>query len=168
MIRNYRRKIRNMEKQIVDEFVKSINEHHIEGIYELMADDFKFIDSYGNEETGREHMKKSWVSYFQWFPDYKIEIVNTLSDGNIFVILGFASGTYQNKKAANDENHWRLPAAWRAVVDENKIKQWQVYCDSKIPFEIIERNNENASSNKRNLAQPSKSSGKIPKEAASL
>ena len=129
-----------MEKQIVDEFVKSINEHHIEGIYELMADDFKFIDSYGNEETGREQMKKCWVGYFQWFPDYKIEIVNTLSDGHIFVILGFASGTYQNKKTANNENYWRLPASWKVVVDKDKIKQWQVYCDSKIPFDIIERN----------------------------
>jgi len=68
-----------------------------------------------------------------------------LSDSNIFVILGFASGTYQNKKVANNENYWRLPAVWRVVVEDNKMKQWQVYCDSKIPFDIIERN-ENASS----------------------
>ena len=70
-----------MEKQIVDEFVKSINEHHIEGIYELMADDFKFTDAYGNEETGKEHMRKSWIGYFQWFPDYRIEITNILQIG---------------------------------------------------------------------------------------
>ena len=135
-----------MEKEIVHEFVKSINEHNIDKIYELMDNDFKFIDAYGNEETGKVHMRESWIGYFRWFPDYKIEIIDIFSDSNIFVILGFASGTYQNKKVANNENHWQLPAAWRIVVDENKIKQWQVYCDSKIPFEIIERNNENASS----------------------
>ena len=135
-----------MEKEIVHEFVKSINEHNIDKIYELMDNDFKFIDAYGNEETRKVHMRESWIGYFRWFPDYEIEIIDIFSDSNIFVILGFASGTYQNKKVANNENHWRLPAAWRIVVDENKIKQWQVYCDSKIPFEIIERNNENASS----------------------
>ena len=134
-----------MEKETVYEFVKSINEHNVNKIHELMDNDFKFIDAYGNEETGKAHMRESWIGYFSWFPDYEIEIIDLFSNSNIFVILGFASGTYQNKKVANNENHWRLPAAWRVIVDENKIKQWQVYCDSKIPFEIIEKNNENAS-----------------------
>jgi ketosteroid isomerase-like protein len=134
-----------MEKEIVYEFVKSINEHNVNKIYELMDNDFRFIDTYGNEEIGKVHMRESWIGYFHWFPDYKIEIVEILSDNNIFVILGFASGTYQNIKDNNNANHWQLPAAWRVVVYEHKIKQWQVYCDSKIPFEIIERNNKNAS-----------------------
>ena len=64
-----------MEKQIIYEFVKSINEHHVDKIYELMDDDFRFIDTYGNEETGKTHMKESWVGYFHWFPDYEIEII---------------------------------------------------------------------------------------------
>ena len=132
----------SLRNRVVGEFVKSINEHHIDGIYELMADDFIFTDAYGNEETGKEHMRKSWIGYFQWFPDYRIEITNILPDGHIFVILGFASGTYQNKKSVNNENYWRLPASWKVIVDNHKIKQWQVYCDSKIPFDIIERNNE--------------------------
>ena len=131
----------NMKKKIVYEFVKLINNHDVDRIYELMDDDFRFIDAYGNEETGKDHMKESWVGYFNWFPDYEIEIIDIVSDGEIFVILGFASGTYQNIKLANNENYWRLPAAWRVVVLENKIKDWQVYCDSKIPFDIIERNN---------------------------
>ena len=131
------------EKEIVHEFVKSINEHNVNKIYDLMNNDFRFIDTYGNEETGKDHMRESWIGYFRWFPDYEIEIIDMLSDSNIFVILGFASGTYQNKKVANNENYWRLPAVWRVVVEDNKMKQWQVYCDSKIPFDIIERN-ENA------------------------
>ena len=89
------------EKEIVHEFVKSINEHNVNKIYELMDNDFRFIDAYGNEETGKDHMRESWVGYFCWFPDYEIEIIDILSDTNIFVILGFASGTYKNKKVAN-------------------------------------------------------------------
>ncbi|MCL2098117.1 MAG: nuclear transport factor 2 family protein [Bacteroidales bacterium] len=145
IITTRRGKNMSKEKETVHEFVKSINEHNVNKIYDLMDNDFRFIDAYGSEETGKEHMRESWIGYFRWFPDYKIEIIDLFSDSNILVILGFASGTYQNKKAANDENHWRLPAAWKIVVSENKIKQWQVYCDSKIPFDIIERNNENAS-----------------------
>ena len=132
-----------MEKEIVYEFVKAINEHDVNKIYELMDDDFRFIDAWGrNEVTGKDWMKESWIGYFQWFPDYEIEIVDMFSNGNVFMISGFASGTYQNKKDDNNTNYWRLPAAWRIVVQEHKIKQWQVYCDSKIPFDIIERNTE--------------------------
>jgi ketosteroid isomerase-like protein len=145
IITTRRKENMSKKKEIVHEFVKSINEHNVNKIYDFMDNDFRFIDSYGDELTGKDHMKESWIGYFRWFPDYTIETVDLISDSNIFVILGFASGTYQNKKVADDENHWRLPAAWRIVVSENKIKQWQVYCDSKIPFDIIERNDENAS-----------------------
>jgi hypothetical protein len=54
--------------------------------------------------------------------------------------FGFAEGTYKNKKVENQQNHWCLPASWKAIVDGNKIKLWQVYADTKIPFEIIEKN----------------------------
>jgi len=37
-----------MEKQIVYDFAKSINNHDVDRIYELMNDDFRFIDAYGN------------------------------------------------------------------------------------------------------------------------
>ena len=29
------------------------------------------------------------------------------------------------------ENTWLLPAAWRAVVRDGRIAQWQVYCDTE-------------------------------------
>jgi len=37
-----------MKKQIVYDFVKSINNHDVDRIYQLMDDDFRFIDAYGN------------------------------------------------------------------------------------------------------------------------
>ncbi len=122
-------------QQTVYDFIDAINQHDVYRIYSLMAEDFKFIDAYGGEETGKDHMKKSWIGYFKWFPDYKIEIVDIFTNENMYAILGFASGTYQNT-----ESHWRLPAAWKAIVCDREIKLWQVYCDSKIPFEIIEKN----------------------------
>ncbi len=100
-----------MNKQIVEDFIHAINEHDVDKIYSLMEDRFKFVDTYGNEEIGKDHMKKSWVEYFKWFSDYKIEITDTFANDNVFVILGFASGSYKNKKADSNENYWRLPAA---------------------------------------------------------
>ncbi len=125
----------NKHQQIVYDFIDAINQHDLDRIYSLMAKDFKFIDAYGGEETGKDHMRESWIGYFKWFSDYKIEIVDTFANEDTYAILGYASGTYHNT-----EDHWRLPAAWKVVVYDHEIKLWQVYCDSKIPFEIIEKN----------------------------
>jgi hypothetical protein len=37
-------------------------------------------------------------------------------------------------------NHWRIPAAWKAIIKDNKINHWQVYADNIIVMEIIKRN----------------------------
>jgi hypothetical protein len=83
-------------------------------------------------------MKAGWSGYFQLFPDYKIEITEIFVNGDAVGAFGFASGTFKgssNKK----ENYWHLPAAWKAVIKKGKIHLWQVYADSKIPFDIINK-----------------------------
>ncbi len=130
-----------MNRQIVYDFIDAVNEQNIDEIYSLLTDDHKFIDAYGGEEIGKDHMKESWIGYFRWFPDYKIEITDFFANGDTFAVFGFVGGTFENKKTDNNENYWRLPASWKVIVRENKIKLWQVYCDSKIPFEIIHKNN---------------------------
>jgi len=129
-----------MNSKIVYEFINAINQHNVDKIYSLMTDDHEFIDAHGNKTVGKDKMKTGWTGYFQWFPDYKIEITDIFSKGDTLAALGFASGTYKGKKSDNSENYWRLPASWKAVVSGNKIKLWQVYADTKIPFDIIGRN----------------------------
>ncbi len=128
-----------MNAKIVYDFAKAINEHSVDNISSLMTDDHKFVDAHGNEVVGKDKMKAGWAGYFQLFPDYKIEITETFVNGDIIAAFGFASGTFSGEKAGRSENHWRLPAAWKAIVDSNKIKLWQVYADTKIPFDIIEK-----------------------------
>ncbi len=127
-----------MDKQIFHKFVDAINEHNVDKICSLMADDHTFIDCQGNEVSGKEKMRAGWIGYFQWFPDYQIEITDMFIDGNMVAAFGFASGTYQGL-SDKKENHWRLPASWKAVIKNGKIQLWQVYADSKIPFDIINR-----------------------------
>src|SRR5215510_5656016 len=128
-----------MDLKIIYDLKEAINEHKIEKIYTLIATDHTFVDAHGNEVTGKEQMKAGWAGYFQWFPDYKVEINELFINGDAAAAFGFAGGTFKGKKAAK-ENYWRLPAAWKITVSTGKIKLWQVYADTKIPFDIIEKN----------------------------
>ena len=116
-------------------FVHRINAHDIEGLAELMAEDHCFIDAHGNQVTGKEKMIAGWRGYFEWFPIYSIEVNEIFEREDTFAILGYAGGSFK----AQPEASWRLPAAWKAIVKDGRIVLWQVFADTKIPFEIIER-----------------------------
>jgi hypothetical protein len=81
-------------------------------------------------------MIAGWRAYFEWFPDYYIEIADVFEDGDNFALFGFAGGSFKGKQSQS----WRLPAAWKAFVKDGRVTLWQVFADTKIPFEIIERN----------------------------
>jgi ketosteroid isomerase-like protein len=111
-----------MKKQAVNNFVSAINAYDIEKIYSLMTDNHIFIDAHGNRVEGRDKMKAGWAGYFLWFPDYKIEITDIFEDGDTVAAFGFAGGTFKGLKTDHNENYWRLPVAWKAVVEDGKIK----------------------------------------------
>jgi ketosteroid isomerase-like protein len=129
-----------MDKTI-QSFIDSINAHDVEGLGKLMTDDHAFIDAHGNKVQGKEKMLAGWRGYFEWFPDYRIEVSEVFpgaitADGQNFALFGFAGGSFKG----NADASWRLPAAWKALVQDGRMALWQVFADTKIPFEIIERN----------------------------
>ena len=128
-----------MNQKVVHNFANAINSHDVDAICTFMTDDHKFTDSHGNETVGKDKMRAGWIGYFQLFPDYQIEITEIFENGDIVTAFGFASGTFMGSNISN-ENHWRLPASWRVIVKNGKIQFWQVYADTKIPFDIIARN----------------------------
>lgn len=131
----------NMENiALLHRFVDAINMSDVDRIYHLMADDHLFIDAHGNQVEGRENMKQSWIGYFEMFPDYKIEVNDILRKDSLLCILGYAGGTYKNLKNNENSNYWRVPAAWAVIIEENKVKKWQVYADNIFPVEIYNRN----------------------------
>ena len=128
------------DKEIVLSFVKAINDHDIDKITDLMTEDHVFIDGSGNKHIGKEGMKNGWQSYYQMFPDYVIEITDVIEHKSILGLFGFASGTYTNNiKDKSDSNFWKTTAAWKAIVQDNKIKHWQVFCDYTRLMEIINK-----------------------------
>jgi len=123
-------------KQTILAFIARITAHDIDGLAALMSDDHTFIDAHGNEVSDKEKMIAGWRGYFEWFPDYSIEITDTFERDDTFALFGFAGGSFKGKQSEN----WRLPAAWKAILKDGRITLWQVFADTKIPFEILERN----------------------------
>jgi ketosteroid isomerase-like protein len=126
-----------VNKKTFYDFASAINEHSTEKVYSLMTDDHQFIDAQGNKLIGKDKMKAAWAGYFQFFPDYKIEVTDVFIVGDTIAAFGFAEGTYKGIKTDQNKNYWKLPAAWKAVIENGKVKLWQVYADTKIPFDII-------------------------------
>ena len=126
-----------MQVDLFYSFVKAINDHDVESLYNLMSESHKFIDSHGNEIYGRESMKDGWAGYFKWFPNYNIDVIDVFEKDNTIAAFGFANASY----LGNDNNYWRIPAAWKAKIENDKISLWQVYADTKIPFDSIKDNN---------------------------
>ena len=122
------------------DYVDAINGADISRLYYLMTHDHIFIDSCDNRVKGRDEMKKAWIGYFSMFPDYKIEVVRIIEKEPFVCLFGYASGTYKGLKNEANSNYWRVPAAWTAIVGDNKLEQWQVYADNTLAIEIYNRN----------------------------
>ena len=120
-------------KKTIDAFIRSINAHDVEGLGELMSDDHRFIDARGNEVESKEKMIAGWRAYFEWFPDYAIEVNEMFENSGTFAMFGFAGGSFKG----NPQASWRLPAAWKGVVKDGRVALWQVFADTKIPFESM-------------------------------
>jgi ketosteroid isomerase-like protein len=119
-------------------FVDAINDGYLDAITALMTEDHKFIDSLGQIVQGREAMRRGWQGYFRIVPDYVLKVDEIFPSGNIVVLLGTASGTYSTDGELLARNHWRTPAAWRAIIRDNKVAEWRVYADNE-PIRAIMR-----------------------------
>jgi ketosteroid isomerase-like protein len=126
------------EIRIVQSFNNAINEGNVELLSSLMAEDHTFVDATGTAHSGVIEMTKGWKDFFRMFPDYKNNFENILQDGNLVVALGTASGTYNGNRGFIPENRIKWTAAWKAIVENDKIKVWQVYADWTEGMKIIE------------------------------
>lgn len=125
--------------EVVIRFITAINSRNINMISAMMADDHQFTDSLGNIYRGKETMIKGWAEYLSLFPNYKIETDEIYENENKIMFTGKASGTYSRVENFLEENHWEINAAWRALVINGKIKEWQVFGDNKPVYDILKK-----------------------------
>ena len=117
--------------EIVLQFVDRINACDIPGLAALMTPDHRFVDSLGSVSTGRDTVRERWHQYFHIVPDYRIEIRRSFTDGPDVVLVGVARGTYSRDGQMRPADAWQTPAAWRAVVRDSGVAEWQVYADNE-------------------------------------
>jgi len=130
------------EKKVVLAFNRAINHADVETLTSLMSPDHVFMDTMGGKITGKETLARGWREFFRMFPDYRNTIEGWCQSGNTVMAHGHASGTYNGKKGLMPENRISMPAAWKAVIDGDKVKEWRVYADWTEGRSIIEKDKE--------------------------
>jgi ketosteroid isomerase-like protein len=108
-------------------FVEAINSGSPERLARLMTEDHVFVDSDGTEVRGRAVMADGWRDFFGLVPDYRITVKEIATAGRTVLLAGEAEGTFAGAGVLRAEDHWRVPAAWRAVVEGSRVAVWQVY-----------------------------------------
>jgi ketosteroid isomerase-like protein len=118
------------EQNALEQFVAAINRHDAGALGALMTADHLFVDSLGNRVQGAASMEAGWRGYFGMCLDYWIRIDRLIAESDTALAVGEAGGTI-------DGVSWRTPAAWKAVVRENKVAEWRVFADNKPVYEIL-------------------------------
>ena len=120
-------------------FVEAINSGDADRLADLMTEDHTFVDSDGSEHSGRYDMRRGWADYYSMVPDFRIRVQHEASGDDVVALFGVAEGTFADKGELKPENHWRVPAAWRVVVDGDKVAVWHLYVDPTPMVEIYGR-----------------------------
>lgn len=125
---------------LVLKFMDRINAADVDGLCALMTEDHVFIDGLGNRLVGRESMREGWKMYLSLFPDYRVSHEDLFEEHNTVAVFGTASATFAVSGQLAKENHWEVPAAWKALVRGNEIAEWRVYCDNQPARELMSNN----------------------------
>jgi mannose-6-phosphate isomerase-like protein (cupin superfamily)/ketosteroid isomerase-like protein len=131
----YGEKLSGSRKSIIKNYLEAINLHDTEKLLSLQASDHVLIDALGNEIKGRDQLKKAWIGYFKLFPDYQIQQESITESTDSVIIFGYASGSLYG----DSTKQWRLPISIRVTMKDDKISRWQVYADTKVPFDLINK-----------------------------
>jgi ketosteroid isomerase-like protein len=114
---------------VAQAFVAAINAEDLSAMRALMAENHTFTDSLGNSFSGAEKMLSGWQQFWSAYPNYRIRITASLSEGHHVALFGEASGTWRVDGKVISQ-HWKTPAAWFAEIEDGRISRWTVYCDT--------------------------------------
>jgi len=118
------------QKEVFEQFVAAINAHDVPAMAKLITPGHYFTDAAGNELKGADTVLALWKSYFAAFAGYHIAVSQTIADGNNIAAFGILSGTIEGIK-------WNTPASWKAIINEGKIAEIQLFADTKILFDAL-------------------------------
>ena len=120
-------------------FVAAINSKDMKELADLMTVGHTFIDGDGSKHEGREQMEAGWKEHLELIPDLTLSISEHFEDNATVVLLGWSSGTIVQDGELRPENAWRVPCAWRVVVESGRVAVWQLYANQCALHEIYDR-----------------------------
>ena len=121
------------------QFAEAINSGEADQLSELMTEGHTFVDSDGSEHSGRQEMRVGWDQYFSMVPDFRIHVEHSSFSDNTVALFGRAEGTFIQNGTVSEVNHWEVPAAWRVVVENNRVAIWHLYVNPQPMIEIYNR-----------------------------
>ena len=116
-------------EDIARAFVAAINSEDLSALCALMMADHTFTDAHGNTFSGAEKMRNGWQHFFHAYPNYRIDIEQSVAEGDSVALFGKATGGWRVNEVILPQK-WTVPAAWLAEVEKEKIKRWTVCCDT--------------------------------------
>lgn len=128
--------------EVFKAYMDRINAGDADGLIDLMTEDHVYIDSDGSRHGGLDEMRKGWAHYFSMFPDYWVRADHVFQDGNQIVGTGHAGGTYAPDGRLRQENKWEVTIAWRALIRDERVTEWQIYVNVEKVLQIVNRVND--------------------------
>ena len=125
--------------EVARRLVDAINAHDVEAIVALLTEDHRFVDSVGHVVEGRTLMRSAWSVYLAMVPEYAVRVTETFVAGDVVALFGVASGAYAVNGCAVPDSRWHTPAAWRAVVRDDRVAEWRVYADNEPLRDVMRR-----------------------------
>ncbi len=98
-------------------FNEKINQRDLEGLAELMADDYTFISNSGEVTKGKDVNKQGWKEFFEEYPDYKNIFTCVTVQNNVVVMVGYSTCSYKPLDGPN---------IWTAKIRDGRISEWRV------------------------------------------
>src|SRR5690349_15914434 len=106
----------NSTTDVVFAFVAAINAGDANALRALMTEDHTFTDARGNSFRGAEKMFSGWQHFFHAYPDYRINVRHSFTDGNKVALFGEAEGGWRVNNQILSKR-WTVSAAWLAEVE---------------------------------------------------
>lgn len=119
-------------------FFDRINAHDVDGIVGLLSDEYQFVNSSGDQFSGRQFMRETWADQFSKHPDFRIRVRNVIADENGVAIFGFSEGTYAPDGQMREENKWSVPAAYLLKASAGKITYFETYSDASMVYDLMQ------------------------------
>jgi ketosteroid isomerase-like protein len=101
---------------VVLRFNEKIDERDLEGLVELMADDYTFISNSGEVTKGKEVNKQGWKQFFQEYPDYKNAFTTVTVQNGTVAMVGYSTCSYKPLDGPN---------IWTAKIRNGHITEWK-------------------------------------------